>query len=86
MKSFIKWQIPNPANDLVKVVISLGNAQTVEVRMVDLAGKYIYTAHESAFQGTITHQINLGEYAAGIYLVEITAGNEVMRKKLVITK
>ena len=78
--------IPNPAYDQVKVVVSVATAQEVEFRLVDITGKYIYTANESTVQGSVTHQINLSAYASGIYLVEITAGNEIIRKKLVITK
>jgi hypothetical protein len=78
--------IPNPANDVVKVVVSLTSAQNVEFRMIDITGNYIYTANESAGQGKLTHTINLNQFAAGIYLVEVTAGNEVTRQRLVITK
>jgi len=78
--------IPNPASDLVNVVVSLSTAETVEFRLVDITGKYVYAGHESTVQGSVTHTINVAEYASGIYLVEITAGNQVIRKKLVITK
>lgn len=78
--------IPNPATDQVKVMVSLASAQTVEFRLVDITGKYVYTAHESAAQGNFTHQINLNEFASGIYLVEIATGNEIARRKLVITR
>jgi hypothetical protein len=78
--------IPNPANDVVKVVVSLASAQTIEVRLVDITGKYIYTGHEAAVQGNVTHAINVSQFAAGIYLVEITAGNDVTRQRLVIAK
>ena len=78
--------IPNPATDVVKVVVSLTSAQTVEFRMVDITGKYVYTGHETTVQGNVTHTINLNEFASGIYLVEISAGSEVIRKKLVIAR
>ena len=78
--------IPNPATDMVKVVVSLTSAQSVEFRLVDITGKYIYTAHESTVQGNVTHTINLSQFSAGIYLVEIAAGNDVTRQRLVIAK
>ena len=78
--------VPNPASDMVKVVVSLSTAQTVEFRLVDITGKYIYTGHENTIQGTVTHAIDLNQFASGIYLVEVTAGNEVSRQRLVITK
>ena len=78
--------VPNPATDVVKVVVSLAAAQSIEIRMVDITGKYLYISHETASQGNLTHTINVGQFAAGIYLVEIASGNEVSRQRLVITK
>lgn len=78
--------IPNPASSQVKIVVSLESPETLEFRLVDVTGKYIYTARELAAGGTITHQLDLNEYAAGIYLIEITAGNDVTRRKLVIAR
>jgi len=78
--------MPNPASDVVKVVVSLSTPQTVEFRILDITGKYIYTARENTGQGTVTHAIDLNEFASGIYLVEITAGSDVSRQRLVITK
>jgi len=78
--------VPNPATDVVKVVVEMGTTQSVDFKMIDITGKIIYASHETTVQGTIVHEISLNEYAAGIYIVEIAAGNQVVRKRLVITK
>jgi hypothetical protein len=73
---------PNPASDDVKLTYRSATSETVTVRLTDLNGVTVYNSNLGIQQnGTIT--IPLSKFAAGIYMVELTAGNRKVVRRLV---
>jgi len=64
--------------------LNLKKESTVEVRLVDLAGKQIAARNYGSMNGSSTIQLNTAELTAGVYVVEVTINNEKMIKRLII--
>ena len=75
---------PNPTTGIVNVHCSMDNAQSgnVEIRVYDVYGKLIETTHALSQQPTA--QINLSNYAAGIYIVKLVNDKKVMAVQKVV--
>jgi len=78
---------PNPASDEVNVEFTLKNSANVIVELVDLNGKILYTrtlAHLN--NGTHELNVNVSDFASGIYSVILRSDHSITTKKLVITR
>ena len=73
---------PNPTTDDVKISFTSGRMEKVTVRVIDISGVSIYTQDLGEQQnGTIS--VPLGSFAAGIYMVELTQGEQKVTQRLV---
>ena len=73
---------PNPAVN--HVTIDLGsNTKKVQVTIADIAGKVVYTTIATDTQEI---EVDTKDFMAGIYLVQIQAGEFIGTKKLVVEK
>jgi hypothetical protein len=76
-------EYPNPFTD--KIVISV-NSQTnkrLDVRIIDITGKSVYSKSASIQQGSSIIQIeNLGKIAKGVYTLQIISNDEITTKKI----
>ncbi len=73
---------PNPATDKVSISYALPAAEKVTVRIVDIAGVSIYNSNLGSQQSGIVN-VNLNAFAAGVYMVEVTAGDQKVVKRLI---
>jgi len=73
---------PNPTTDDVKISFTSGKKENVSVRVMDISGVSIYTKDLGVQQnGTIS--VPLSTFAAGIYMVELTQGDQKVTQRLV---
>lgn len=73
---------PNPSTDDVKVAFSAPEANNVSVKVTDISGICVYSRDLGVQQaGQVT--IPVAKLAAGIYMVELTSGNNRSVQKLV---
>lgn len=73
---------PNPATDEVQISFTQGKQQNVAVRLLDLSGVSVYNKDLGLLQnGSVT--VPLSKFASGIYMVELTSGNEKVVQRLV---
>jgi hypothetical protein len=78
---------PNPANDVSNLNFTLENTADVTISVTDLSGKEVMTkAIENAPAGEHTVSLETSSFSNGIYMVNYTAGNAAVTKKLVINK
>ena len=66
--------IPNPANDFIRITAT---KKIDKIALFDLLGKEMTTQTQNL------NEVNIGNLANGIYLVEITSGEKKQYKKLV---
>ena len=73
---------PNPTTDDVKISFTSGKKDKVTVRVMDISGVSIYSKDLDEQQnGTIS--VPLNSFAAGIYMVELTQGEQKVIQRLV---
>ncbi len=73
---------PNPANDLVNLNFTSGTSASAKVRVMDLTGVSVYNK-DLGVQQSGSVSIDLSKYPSGIYLVELTFGDQKVIEKLV---
>lgn len=78
---------PNPANSKVNVNMNLVSASDVTVTLTNLMGQEVSTlSFPNTPAGTFELPMNTSNFNAGVYMINITAGNYTASQKLVITK
>ena len=73
---------PNPATDKVTVSVTNDKKENTTVKMLDLSGNCVFT-NSLGLQNVASVDIELGKYAAGMYMIEVTAGDHKTVQKLV---
>ncbi|PQJ13115.1 hypothetical protein CJD36_005065 [Flavipsychrobacter stenotrophus] len=73
---------PNPTTDDVKISFTSGKKEKVTVRVMDISGVSIYN-QDLGEQKNGTISVPLSTFAAGIYMVELTQGEQKVTQRLV---
>ncbi len=76
---------PNPASDLSQLNANFTEAVDVHVQVLNAQGQVMNTV---SFDRTkvVQHTFNLGDYAAGTYLIKMTVGAQIHTERLIVTK
>jgi hypothetical protein len=75
---------PNPVADYVKVNVLLKTAMGVTARLIDQSGRSVYQHSFSGVEGQNQLELDgLRHLTAGLYVLEMNAGEETVRQKLV---
>ncbi len=73
---------PNPASDNVQITFTSGSKDNVSVRIMDVSGVSIYSQDLGAKQnGVLT--VPMSNFAAGVYMVELTQGEQKVTRRLI---
>ncbi|MCK4568672.1 MAG: C10 family peptidase [Bacteroidales bacterium] len=84
-EAFTKLEIfPNPATDALNVNFKLDGNQTVEMRLVNVTGKAVYTDVLTNVSGVINNSIDVSDFAKGIYILNLTSTKGSVNKKVII--
>lgn len=75
---------PNPASGYTRLSVDLESAGSLTVSIINLCGQEVYNVNESASSGNYTMNLDVSDLPAGVYLVKVTAGNNIGTKKLII--
>ncbi len=82
VKSLQVAMVPNPATEEVKISFTAAGKEKVGIRVLDLSGVSIYNKDLGTQQnGTVI--VPLSNFAAGVYMVELTSGNEKVVQRLI---
>lgn len=74
---------PNPASSLVYLDFSVSHPCAVEVELINAVGQVISTTPIQA-NGQVHQALNISGIPAGVYLVRIHSGNQVLTRRLVV--
>jgi hypothetical protein len=78
---------PSPANEYAIIGVDLVSSGKVSMQIADITGKSVFSKQsEELSAGRHEMPISTAELAPGTYIVSITAGEAVMRSKLVVTR
>lgn len=78
---------PNPASDLLNIDLSLARETSVKMELFDLSGRLVYS-NNSGNLGAGEHDLSMevSGLRTGSYTLRITAGEEVINRKVVLTR
>jgi hypothetical protein len=74
---------PNPASTVLNINIS-GLSASVEYQLLNYQGLEVYSRNIGQLNGFVSHQLDLAEYAAGIYYLRLKTNDEVIIRKVII--
>ncbi|MCB9235789.1 MAG: Omp28-related outer membrane protein [Bacteroidia bacterium] len=77
---------PNPVNNTTKVAFSLEKDQNIKVEVLNALGQHINTLAEGYMNSGAHTIIWDAQVPNGVYLVKITAGDQSMTKKVLVSK
>ncbi|MCX6159435.1 MAG: T9SS type A sorting domain-containing protein [Ignavibacteriae bacterium] len=86
--SFILGQnFPNPFNPTTNIRFSLPESSVTSLTIYDISGKVIDKAFNGKLSaGVYEYQLNGANLSTGIYFYTLTAGSNVITKKMILTK
>jgi hypothetical protein len=75
---------PNPGDGLFSIVFNNLNSDQLNLTVLDLQGKVVYSYKETNVSGSFSKQIDLTGLSKGIYYIRLNTGNTITAKKLII--
>lgn len=75
---------PNPTSGQLHVRFENTREATAQLRVADLYGKVLMEEEWRGLSPNETRSINLGEWAKGIYFLEVQLGEELIRKRILL--
>ena len=83
----LEQNYPNPFNPSTKIKYSIPQSSNVLIKVFDILGNEIKTiVNEAKSAGTFEIIFNAGDYPSGIYFYQLSAGNYIDTKKMLLVK
>lgn len=82
IEGFGVW--PNPADNILNFTMKSMDSQDVNVQLVDIHGRIVYTNIVSGQSSQITSSINTKQFASGMYFLNINQGKYSTVKKVIL--
>lgn len=67
---------PNPTNDIINLRVKSNQAQSIDVKIMDIRGNLILSKKEQLAEGENRFSVQLNMLNSGIYIVQLNNGNE----------
>lgn len=77
---------PNPNDGIFNLEIKSSENKNVSIKIVSISGRTIYQKNQLFVNGSTIQQIDLNQFAEGIYTVFVTSDKYTINKKLVLSK
>ncbi len=74
---------PNPTSTVLNITLC-GKAESVEYLLLNYQGCEVYTKKIGWLNGFVSQQLEIGEFASGIYYLRLTTNDEIIIRKIVI--
>ena len=75
---------PNPFNNLIEAKMWMRTSNTVNARLIDQSGRVVYSRQFTGKAGDNKFTMdNLGSFKPGVYIVELSVQDEVIREKVI---
>jgi hypothetical protein len=83
----LEQNFPNPFNPSTKIRFSLPESSFAKLTVYDVSGKVIDNAFNGKLNaGVYEYQLNASNLSTGIYFYTLSAGSNVITKKMILTK
>ncbi|MBC8172431.1 MAG: T9SS type A sorting domain-containing protein [Chitinophagales bacterium] len=77
---------PNPAKEVTYTSLSFSKPTNVVMQVIDMNGKIVAERNYGSLDGDQILPINTMNFSAGIYQIQVIAGDETITKKLMVLK
>ncbi|UOQ71507.1 T9SS type A sorting domain-containing protein [Hymenobacter cellulosilyticus] len=77
---------PNPSAGKLAVQFTLRQSEAYTLALYDLQGRLVKTVASGMAAGTQVIPVQAGEYPAGVYLLRLTTGKQVLTQRLVLSR
>ncbi len=75
---------PNPADDHANVAFTSDKEGVYTLRLMDVTGRLVFSASNTAVVGENLYQMNLTDIAKGVYMVILQNGDAILQSKIVV--
>ena len=75
---------PNPAKNTANLELNFGEKAMTEIQVIDMNGKVIYQSNLGEIEGNYRQEFDLSEWSNGVYIIEITHGDDMIKEKLIV--
>lgn len=75
---------PNPTDGITQLKFQSNERTDLKISLTDVAGHQIFKSEVKDFDGFYNEVLDLTEYAAGLYFVQIAQGEQVWTEKIVL--
>ena len=75
---------PNPTDGILNIELSTDSNIDFSVNIIDVIGEYVRLDSKRSFTGIYKKELDLSEFAQGMYLISIQINDEYINKKIVI--
>ena len=77
---------PNPASNLLTVVIESPVAMNAQIEAIDITGKVVYTAPANISNARFTQAVDVSKFSPGIYILQLTSQSQSIHQRFVVTR
>jgi hypothetical protein len=74
---------PNPANDFITINYASRSNENVMIQIISSEGRVVHSANQVSANGFVAN-IDVKQFAAGMYFAQLTTANGVMNKKFLV--
>ncbi|MFA6923582.1 MAG: T9SS type A sorting domain-containing protein [Bacteroidales bacterium] len=75
---------PNPANDYTNITYTLAKAGSINISVINIMGQKVSSYKIDGIKGKNYKQLNIENFASGIYVVKIEAEGKLLTQKLIV--
>ena len=75
---------PNPTHELLNVEFTSENNENAIIRLVDAAGRVVYSDSIDATEGANSAAINVSSFAKGVYLLQLESSNHLEKIRVIV--
>ena len=77
---------PNPNNGSFNLNLDGLSSDKVNIGIYNMVGKLVYQFEGTNSNGTLTKDIQLNDTSSGVYFIKVAAADQIITKKIIITK
>jgi hypothetical protein len=77
---------PNPSVGQFNIAVESFAPGLLEIKIYNTLGQLVYADNAANPSGTISQSIHTGDLAAGIYTLQLSTGNDIVTRKVVLQK
>ncbi len=80
----ISQNYPNPASGATVIDVNVAESATATIEVINMVGQKVFETSQDMNAGTNTVQLNVADYASGVYFYTVTIGNAKETRKMIV--